>query len=139
MQDCYYCEKGDALDKLMIHIADIKNASVYLYRDQTHKGKCIVVYHTGHKTEWYQLSEQEQADLIHAVGRTAKALAEVFHPDKINYATYGDKVSHLHVHVVPKYEGGPDWGLPFQDNRPAVELSEEEYAERVEKIKNALL
>lgn len=138
MQGCYYCEKDDVLDKLMVPITEIGNASVYLFRDQTHKGKCIVVYNEGHITEWYQLNEKEQADFIHAVSRTAKALAEVFRPDKINYATYGDKVSHLHVHVVPKYEGGPDWGVPFQDSRPVMELTEEEYKERVEKIRAAL-
>ena len=111
---------------------------VYLFRDQTHKGKCIVVYNTCHRTEWYQLSKEEQSQFIHAVSRTAKAIAEVFSPDKINYATYGDKVSHLHVHVVPKYQDGPDWGEPFKDSRQAVLISEEEYQERVERIKAAL-
>lgn len=138
MQDCYYCENGEALNRLMIHIMDIDNASVYLFRDQTHKGKCIVVYRTSHKTEWYQLSEEEQSQFIHGVSRTAKALEEVFHPDKINYATYGDKVSHLHVHVVPKYQDGPDWSGPFRDDRPAQLLPEEEYERRIKWIRSAL-
>ena len=135
MEKCYYCENGETLRRLMIHITDIGNSSVYLFRDQTHIGKCIVVYRTCHKTEWYQLSKKEQAAFIYAVSETAKALDAVFHPDKINYATYGDKVSHLHVHVVPKYEEGPDWGSPFMDTRPALVLSEEEYKERVKNIK----
>ena len=59
-------------------------------------------------------------------------------PDKVNYATYGDKVSHLHVHVVPKYENGPDWGGPFKDDRTPVILSEEEYIRRVEQIREHL-
>ena len=139
MQGCYYCDKGETLDSLMIHIADLGNASVYLFRDQTHKGKCIVVFNTDHRTEWYQLSEEEQAEFIHGVSRTAKALKVVFDPDKINYATYGDKVSHLHVHVVPKYEGGPDWGGPFKDDREPVTLSEAEYAGRVAAIKEKLV
>lgn len=139
MEKCYYCENGEKLRSLMIHIADINNASVYLFRDQMHKGKCIVVYRTCHKTEWYQLSEEEQADFIHAVSETARALSEVFGADKINYATYGDEVSHLHVHVVPKYKDGPDWGEPFRDDRQPCVLTVEEYAERVEKIKRMLL
>ena len=107
MKDCYYCEKGEKLNQLMTHIADMGNASIYLFRDQTHKGKCIVVFNTDHRTEWYQLNQEEQSELIYAVAKTAEALHNVFNPDKINYATYGDKVSHLHVHVVPKYENGP--------------------------------
>ena len=138
MQRCYYCDKGEVLDHLMIHVTDLGNASVYLFRDQTHKGKCIVVLNTGHKTEWYQLSAAEQAELIRAVSKTAEALHMVFHPKKINYATYGDKVSHLHVHVVPKYEGGPDWGEPFKDDRDPTLLSEAEYSIRIEQIKSKL-
>lgn len=123
MKDCYYCEKGEKLNQLMTHIADMGNASIYLFRDQTHKGKCIVVFNTDHRTEWYQLNQEEQSELIYAVAKTAEALHNVFNPDKINYATYGDKVSHLHVHVVPKYENGPDWGGPFKDDRTPVILS----------------
>ncbi|GKH30918.1 HIT family protein [Muricomes sp. OA1] len=138
MSECYYCENGEALGSLMIHVKDIGNASVYLYRDQTHRGKCIVVYRTAHKTEWYQLSDEEQAELIHAVSRTAEALDKVFYPDKINYATYGDKVNHLHVHIVPKYKDGPDWGVPFKDTRPPFLLEERQYDERVNEIRAAI-
>ena len=138
MTDCYYCGNGDTLRKLMIPVTDIGNASVYLFRDQTHRGKCIVVYRTAHKTEWFQLSQTEQAGLIHAVSRTAEALDEVFHPDKINYATYGDKVNHLHIHVVPKYKDGPDWGVPFQDTRPPSLLEDMQYEGLVREIKAAI-
>ena len=138
MKDCYYCEKGEKLNQLMTHIADMGNASIYLFRDQTHKGKCIEVFNTDHRTEWYQLNQEEQSELIYAVAKTAEALHNVFNPDKINYATYGDKVSHLHVHVVPKYENGPDWGGPFKDDRTPVILSEEEYIRRVEQIREHL-
>lgn len=138
MTECCYCEKGAALDNLMIPIADIENAAVYLFRDQKHRGKCIVVYQPAHKTEWFQLAAGEQSQLIRAVARTAAALNELYQPQKINYATYGDKVSHLHVHVVPKYADGPDWGGPFTDGNPQVLLSEEQYQQRVQEIREKL-
>ncbi len=69
MKDCYYCEKGEKLNQLMTHIADMGNASIYLFRDQTHKGKCIVVFNTDHRTEWYQLNQEEQSELIYAVAK----------------------------------------------------------------------
>ena len=31
MKDCYYCEKGEKLNQLMTHIADMGNASIYLF------------------------------------------------------------------------------------------------------------
>lgn len=48
------------------------------------------------------------------VSVVAKAIWEIWHPNKINYVTFGDLVPH--VHVVPKYAGGLDWGIPFNDN-----------------------
>ena len=72
MKDCYYCEKGEKLNQLMTHIADMGNASIYLFRDQTHKGKCIVVFNTDHRTEWYQLNQEEQSELIYAVAKQRK-------------------------------------------------------------------
>ena len=95
---CQYCEKGADLLQKMIPICTYRNADIYLFRDQTHKGKCIVAYRN-HKTEWYELDETERKDFITAVAATAKVVQELFHADKINYATYGDLLSHLHVHV----------------------------------------
>ena len=39
------------------------------------------------------------------------------------------------MHLVPKYEGGDEWGGVFQMNPGKVYLTEEEYAEMIEKIK----
>ena len=134
---CQYCEKGKDLLEKMLPICSYRNADIYLFRDQTHKGKCIVAYRD-HKKEWYELSGPEQADLIAAVAATAKAVQKLFHADKINYATYGDLLSHLHIHVTPKYQDGPDWGGPFRDDRPATVLSAEQYEERIEQIRAEL-
>ena len=65
-------------------------------------------------------------------------MQKLFHADKINYATYGDLLSHLHIHVTPKYQDGPDWGGPFRDDRPATVLSAEQYEERIEQIRAEL-
>ena len=134
---CQYCEKGADLLEKMLPICSYRNADIYLFRDQTHKGKCIVAYRD-HKKEWYELSGSEQADLIAAVAATAQAVQKLFHADKINYATYGDLLSHLHIHVTPKYQDGPDWGGPFRDDRPATVLSAEQYEERIEQIRAEL-
>ena len=73
---CQYCEKGADLLEKMLPICSYRNADIYLSRDQTHKGKCIVAYRD-HKKEWYELSGSEQADLIAAVAATAKAMQKL--------------------------------------------------------------
>ena len=43
----------------------------------------------------------------------ARAIERAFNADKINIAVYGDIVTHIHMHVVPKWKNGSEWGVPF--------------------------
>ena len=81
------------------------------------------------------MTPEENAGYFAEVSKVAKAIYDLYKPDKINYATFGDGVPHVHVHVVPKYKGGLNWGVPFDDTLPKQLLSEEEYAEAVEKLR----
>ena len=56
----------------------------------------------------------------------------------MNYGAYGDTGCHLHMHLVPKYEGGPEWGGVFEMNPGKVLLTDEEYEAIAEKIRQAL-
>lgn len=139
MEECCYCLQNRELLSKMRKITSIGCADIHLFLDQTHIGKCIVVYNRGHKREWYELSNDEQVQFARAVSSVSQALKQVFCPDKINYAIYGDIVSHLHMHIVPKYRNGTDWGRPFNDYHEATYLSENEYAVRCEQIKQKIL
>ena len=72
------------------------------------------------------------------VARTTRAMQNVFNPYKINYGAYSDKLSHLHFHLAPKYEGGPDFGGTFRMNPDEVYLTDAEYADMVKKMQKAL-
>ena len=137
MDSCFYCEKADKLHSLMIPISDTGTASVYLNRDQKHPGRCVVALNS-HKTEYFQMDEAERNAFFAAVSATAKAIDTVYHPDKINYATFGDLVPHIHVHIVPKYRGGLQWGQPFDDAAPRKLLEQSEYDAAVERLRSAL-
>ena len=114
--------------------AQSHDSKVYLNRDQKHPGRCIVAL-KGHKTEYFQMTPEENAGYFAEVSKVAKAIYDLYKPDKINYATFGDGVPHVHVHVVPKYKGCLNWGEPFDDTLPKQFLSEEEYADAVEKLR----
>ncbi|MBU8907686.1 HIT family protein [Desertibacillus haloalkaliphilus] len=133
--DCFYCTKDDRLERLMMNITEMKISNLYLLKDQTHKGRCVLAL-TSHKTELFQLTKEERTLFMEDVSKASKAINEAFSPNKINYAIYGDLVSHLHFHLVPKYREGEDWGRAF-DNEPAEKkiLTTEQYQERM----NALL
>jgi diadenosine tetraphosphate (Ap4A) HIT family hydrolase len=134
-----YCAKDARLTSRMIEVCELKRSIVYLLRNQFFPGRCIVAYKE-HKRELYELTPVELSEYMAEVAATARAIAAVFHPDKINYAIFGDEVSHLHVHLAPKYRGGPGWGRPFaeeEDRSPRL-LAPGEYLRRVEALRREL-
>ena len=72
------------------------------------------------------------------VATAANAIHKAFHPDKVNYGAYGDGGCHLHFHLVPKYNGGFEWGTPFAVNPQKTFLTDAEYADMIRRIKAAL-
>lgn len=136
-ENCLYCSKSKDLDSLMIKICDLEVSTVYLFKEQTYKGRCNVVFKE-HKSEITDLNEEEAAAFIKDIRKVAKAIQKAFNPDKINYGAYADTMKHLHFHLVPKYEGGPSWGTTFDMNPGKVLLNDEEYNELINKINLSL-
>jgi diadenosine tetraphosphate (Ap4A) HIT family hydrolase len=130
--NCRYCT---CADDISVKVADLETSALLLVRDQKYKGRCILAL-KNHRTEVFRMSSGELAAWARDLSRATKALQETFSPDKINYAAFGDLYPHFHVHLVPKYKGGPEWGGPF-----LLDLSEdnfappEELAERAEQIR----
>ena len=132
--NCAYCMRGELLDKFGIFICDLQVSSLILFKEQSKPGRVIVAY-KDHVSEIVDISEEERNLFMADVTRAAKALHAAFKPNKVNYGAYGDTGCHLHMHLVPKYEGGDEWGGIFQMNPGKVYLSDAEYAEMIEKIK----
>jgi len=132
--NCAYCMRGELLDKFGIFICDLQVSSLILFKEQSKPGRVIVAY-KDHVSEIIDISEEERNLFMQDVTRAAKALHAAFKPNKVNYGAYGDTGCHLHMHLVPKYEGGDEWGSTFQMNPGKVYLTDAEYAEMIEKIK----
>ena len=63
--------------------------------------------HTG---SFFDLSEQERSDLLTLLDRAKLALDEELHPQGYNIgindgAAAGQTVPHLHIHLIPRFEG----------------------------------
>ena len=136
-QNCGYCMRGEILDKFGIYICDLRVSSLILFKEQSHPGRVIGAY-KDHVSELVDINDEERNLFFADVAQAANALHKAFHPDKINYGAYGDGGCHLHFHLVPKYKDEFEWTSVFQMNPGAVYLSDEEYAEMIEKIKNNL-
>lgn len=133
-QNCKYCVEGDLAKAVCIKICDLPVSKVYLYNEQTHKGRCIVAY-KDHVGDLSELSSEERGAFFDDVARVSRAIQKAFHPGKVNYGAYADKDHHLHFHLVPKYENEAEWGNVFAMNPDKVYLTEEEYGQIIEQIK----
>jgi len=133
-QNCGYCMHGELLAAYGIYICDLGVSSLYLFKEQSHPGRCIVAY-KDHISEIVNISDEERSAFFADVNRAAKAIHGAYHPDKLNYGAYGDTGCHLHFHLVPKYKDGFEWGGTFAMNPGETFLTDAEYDEMIANIK----
>ncbi|MDR1754907.1 MAG: HIT family protein [Eubacterium sp.] len=136
-ESCFYCTKNKPLGDLMVEICKLSVSTVYLFKEQTYAGRCNVVLNS-HTGNLFDLSPNNLHAFIDDVANTANAINIIFSPDKINYGAYSDKMQHLHMHIVPKYKDGQNWGDTFEMNPQKTYLSDDEYIKLAGKIKEKL-
>ncbi len=137
-KNCAYCMENELLDAFGIKICELTDSKLYLFKEQSHKGR-VIVAHKKHVSEIINLTQEERTVFMEDIAKVSNALHKAFGPKKVNYGAYGDTGCHLHFHLVPKYEDDEfEWGGVFQMNPQRVTLSDEEYNEIIEKIKQNL-
>lgn len=137
-ENCFYCVPGKRPADLALEIASLEVSTLFLFREQSHPGRCILAYKE-HARELYELSPADLAAFGRDLARAAKAVSAAVKPAKLNYGAFGDKMGHLHFHLVPKLEGGRDWGGMFaMMPDPKKLVGEAELAALAAKIKAAL-
>ena len=136
-KDCLYCQNNETLHNLMIEICHLRVSRLFLFKEQTYRGRCLVAYDK-HVNDLNELSDDERNAFMADVAQVTRAMQQAFSPEKINYGAYSDKLSHLHFHLAPKYVDGPDYGGTFQMNTGKVYLSDEEYAQLIEAVRSCL-
>ena len=137
-EKCAYCVEGELVEKFGIKITELSASKVYLFKEQSHRGRVIVASKM-HVSEMIDLDRRERQAFMDDVAKVASALRNVFNPQKINYGAYGDTGCHLHFHLVPKYANDPfEWGGTFAMNPERTYLSEAECGELVAAIKAEL-
>lgn len=99
-----------------------RNAQLRVIRvnDPDYPGFCRIVWQA-HVREMSDLAPAERQQLMAAVFAVESVVRELFAPDKINLASFGNMVPHLHWHVIPRWRDDrhfpePVWG---QVQRPA--------------------
>ena len=135
---CGYCAEGEYLAAYGIKICELPATKVYLFKEQSHRGRVIVASKL-HVSEITALTDEERNQFFADVNKVANVIHSLFHPTKLNYGAYGDTGHHLHFHLVPKYRDDEfEFGGTFAMNPKRKFLSDDEYAEMVKLIKGSL-
>ena len=137
VSECLYCQNNETLHNLMIKICDLEVSQLFFFKEQSYSGRCNVVFND-HGVEMHELSDDQRAAFMSDVAKVGAAIAKVFNPTKINYGAYADTLSHLHMHIAPKYKDGYGFGAVFEMNPQKTYLSDAENEAIIAKIKAAL-
>lgn len=134
--DCPICDH--LLSSPPLVIKEFPLSTLILNDDQTLEGYCVLESKR-HITEVYELGAEDQQTLMAELAQCAKALKRAFHADKINYALLGNKVPHMHWHLIPRMMTDPfwpesAWSRPHEPRR----LSPPEYRRIIEAIRGVL-
>lgn len=90
-------------------------------------GFCRVIWKE-HVREMTDLEASQQAMLMRVVFAVESVVRQLFNPDKINLASFGNMVPHVHWHIIPRWQDDrhfpePVWGSVRREGlapRPVV-------------------
>jgi diadenosine tetraphosphate (Ap4A) HIT family hydrolase len=84
--------------------------AVWAYQPD-HPGFCRVIWDR-HVQEMADLGPAERERIMRVVFAVEQALIAVLQPDKMNLASLGNAVPHIHWHVIPRFRDDPHFPNP---------------------------
>jgi diadenosine tetraphosphate (Ap4A) HIT family hydrolase len=92
-------------------IASTPNFRV-VWANELHYPCFVRVIWVWHVAEMSDLSTAQQSELMQALMAIERAMRAVLSPDKINLASFGNRVPHVHWHVIPRWTDDTHWPEP---------------------------
>lgn len=94
---------------------------VVLVDDPLYAGFCRVIWNS-HVAEMTGLTPADRQHFMDVVFAVEDVLRQTVAPDKINLASLGNVVPHLHWHVIPRFRDdacfpAPIWATPAREGR----------------------
>lgn len=91
---------------------------VIAVRDPDYPGYTRVIWH-GHVAEMSDLPAPDRERILAVVNVVEEELRSLLRPDKINLASFGNMVPHVHWHVIPRFADDPhfpqsNWATPVR-------------------------
>jgi diadenosine tetraphosphate (Ap4A) HIT family hydrolase len=107
---CEFCDPLNLWPSELI-VGSLTSSTIVLSKDQYFYGWCLVIAKE-HVVDLFELNNNVRSDLEADVCIVSKAIQELFSPDIMNYAAFGNVIPHLHWNVMPRYKDDGLWGAP---------------------------
>lgn len=131
-KNCPFCTLPPEQNEFMLKVADLDVSSLYLERNQTYPGYCLLIFNKRHVTGLERLSVEEHRQYSADLKKAAGAIFQTVRPEHMNYASLGNVIPHLHYHLIPRYKDDGRWGAPVWmsnlSEMPHKKLDEAAYA-----------
>jgi len=106
--DCMICERL-ALWRAgnnPYFIAEFEHSILVVGDHQYHRGYCVLLY-KDHIRDLHNLPPEAQIGVFRDLMTATNAVVKTFQPDKMNHASFGNVVPHIHWHIIPRYLADP--------------------------------
>ena len=89
---------------------------VIIVDDADYPGYCRLIW-SKHVREMTDLPIAQRLQCMRVVFAVEQAMRNVFNPDKVNLASFGNMVPHLHWHIIPRFSGDAHFPDPVWAKR----------------------
>jgi diadenosine tetraphosphate (Ap4A) HIT family hydrolase len=123
MANCILCKEASSADEgILIWRGD--DCRIVLVNDPDLPGFCRIIWNY-HVAEMTDLTGGERGHLMDLVFVVEEAVRHVMHPDKINMASLGNMVPHIHWHIIPRFKDdaffpGSVWSTKTQETTKSI-------------------
>ena len=130
------------ISDFMSFVCRLSASTLYLSKEQTYRGACVLIFDPRHVTRIDELTASEWARMAEDLRLAQAGIFRAVQPDHINVESLGSVVPHLHWHIIPRYKGDPRWGGPIwmtrMDEMVRTELEETDFAALTQQISAAV-
>ena len=118
-----------------VEVIDLPLCKLLLMKDANYPW-LILVPRRSNISEVFELSLEDQIQLMREASYVAQRLKDYTYAAKINVATLGNIVKQLHIHVVARFEEDLAWPGPVWGKGPAKAYSESELEKCLSDLKS---
>ncbi len=105
--ECLLCQETTNLSEGHYPlIQEFTHSYLILGKHQFYRGYSLLIL-KNHARELHELTLEIRKDLFNELMISGEAINQTFSPWKMNYASYGNLVEHIHWHIIPRYVSDP--------------------------------